>query len=228
MHSGGGICVSVAAPDSGSAFAGVQPVLDQVDIVEIRLDAMTEINIPELCGKINRPLLFTNRAKWEGGNFTGPEDERIHHLETAVRQGAEYIDLELKTLIQHRQFLLNILGETGTKMIISYHNFAMTPESGELSEILHNQMESGAHIGKIVTMAHDHLDVLRVLDLQEEAWRHDFPLIAFCMGEPGKLSRVVTLLLGGFMTYAALDESQATAPGQLTVPELKKALHCLT
>ena len=44
------------------------------------------------------------------------------------------------------------------------------------------------------------------------------------MGEEGKLSRIITLLLGGFMTYAALDKQQATAPGQLTVKQLKEAI----
>ena len=44
----------------------------------------------------------------------------------------------------------------------------------------------------------------------------------------GKLSRITTLLLGGFMTYAALDEQQATAPGQLTVQQLREAMNMLT
>jgi 3-dehydroquinate dehydratase type I len=104
----------------------------------------------------------------------------------------------------------------------------MTPDSGTLSDILLEQMESGADIGKIVTMAHDHLDVLKVLSLQKEAAKNNFPLIAFCMGEAGRLSRVITLLLGGYMTYAALDEKQATAPGQLSVQDLRAALSCLS
>jgi 3-dehydroquinate dehydratase len=48
------------------------------------------------------------------------------------------------------------------------------------------------------------------------------------MGEEGKLSRITTLLLGGFMTYAALDEQQATAPGQLPVLQLKEAMATLS
>jgi 3-dehydroquinate dehydratase len=48
------------------------------------------------------------------------------------------------------------------------------------------------------------------------------------MGEAGRLSRIATILLGGFMTYAALDATQATAPGQLTIQELKSSLSVLS
>ena len=71
-------------------------------------------------------------------------------------------------------------------------------------------------------MAHDYHDVLRVLNLQEEAARMDIPLIAFCMGRPGVISRVATVELGGYMTYCAAHEDEATAPGQLSVAVLRQ------
>ncbi len=226
-HSPGGICVAVAASDTQSAVSSVQPVIDLVDVVEIRLDAMIEAHIGKLCQAIPRPLLFTNRPQWEGGAFRGSDDERLLPLFEAVQSGSAFVDLELKTSAKHRDRLLAKMQSTETRLIISHHNFEATPDPAALSEILRKQIESGAHVGKIVTMARDHLDVLRVLNLQCEARLHNFPLIAFCMGEAGKLSRIVTLLLGGFMTYAALDETQATAPGQLTVQEMKSSLALL-
>ena len=45
-------------------------------------------------------------------------------------------------------------------------------------------------------------------------------IIAFCMGKPGKITRVAAPLLGAEFTYASLNEKHATAPGQLTVDEL--------
>ncbi|MHB1350751.1 MAG: type I 3-dehydroquinate dehydratase [Desulfobulbaceae bacterium] len=224
---GGGICVAVALPDSRSAVRAVRPLLPDVDVVEIRLDAMVQPDIPALCREIDRPLLFTNRAAWEGGACNAPEEERLESLLTAVHCGASFVDLELRTAPALRQLLLEEIESSATRLIVSHHDFVRTPDAARLSAILREQVESGAHIGKIVTMAHDHLDVLRVLNLQGEAKRYGFPLIAFCMGEAGRISRIVTLLLGGFMTYAALDVGQATAPGQLTVPELKAALALL-
>jgi 3-dehydroquinate dehydratase type I len=81
-------------------------------------------------------------------------------------------------------------------------------------------MASGAHIGKIVSTAHSPADVLRILQLQEQAGEAGFPLCCFCMGDPGRISRFATMYLGGYMTYGAVSEQQATAPGQLSVERL--------
>jgi 3-dehydroquinate dehydratase-1/3-dehydroquinate dehydratase/shikimate dehydrogenase len=224
---GGGICASVAAPDWQAALDTARPVAGLVDVVEIRLDTMAEINLPAMCRCIERPLLFTNRPKWEGGAFKGSEDKRLEILLEAVRCGADYVDLELKSDPRLRGRLLEGLADTGTRLILSHHDFASTPDFPALSGILKQQRDSGADIGKIVTLASDHLDVIRVLRLLEDAHSMGFPLIAFCMGEAGRLSRIITLLLGGFMTYAAPAKNGSTAPGQLTVHELREALACL-
>ena len=80
---------------------------------------------------------------------------------------------------------------------------------------------SGADLGKIVTTATNADEALRVLAVQGEAKTLHFPLSAFAMGEPGRITRLASLYLGGAMTYASLDEHQATAPGQLSVRHLR-------
>ena len=114
-----------------------------------------------------------------------------------------------------------------TRLILSWHNFKKTPDRPELMTKLQAMQEKGAHIGKIVTMAHNFRDVLRVLQLQEDAVRMHFPLIAFCMGRPGVISRLATLELGGFMTYCSANDRQATAPGQLSVAALREIVERL-
>ncbi len=223
----GKICVSVAAPDVDSVIAAVQPVLSDVDIIEIRLDAMGDPQVETLCSRLSKPLLFTHRPDWEGGAFQGPEEKRLQVLLEAISEQAAYVDVELDANPGLRDKLLAEMEHSSTKMIISYHDFKQTPSAEKLSEILNWQWESGAHIGKIVTMARNHLDVVRVLNLQCEAAQLGFPLSAFCMATTGRISRVATLLLGGYMTYAALNEEQATAPGQLSVSEIKSLLNRL-
>jgi len=88
-------------------------------------------------------------------------------------------------------------------------------------------IDSGADIGKIVTTAVSPEDALRILSLQEAAMAASFPLSAFAMGAHGAISRLATLYLGGFMTYAALSPEQATAPGQITVQNLHALLSLL-
>lgn len=228
QRSGGGICVAVAAPDTDSALAAALSAGREADVIEIRLDAMRETDLDRLCRGIDLPLLFTNRPAWEGGLCRAPEEDRLLPLLEAVKHGAAYVDLELRTAPSLRKRLLSAIDGSPTRLIISYHDFGNTPDDRHLAEILHQQSRSGADIGKIVTMAHDYADVLRVLYLQCEARRLGFPLIAFCMGEAGRLSRIITLLLGGHMTYAAPDGQQGTAPGQLSLRELKNALAALS
>lgn len=220
----GAICVSVAAPDVDGVVRAVRPVLNDIDVIEIRLDAMRKPRVEALSAVLPKPLLFTHRPDWEGGAFQGPEEERMRVLLQAVDLGAAYVDIELDTNPELRDRLLHAMERSPTRLIISYHDFDGTPSAERLLEILNWQRESGAHIGKIVTMARDHLDVVRVLNLQCRAAELGFPLSAFCMGAVGRISRVATLFLGGYMTYAALNEEQATAPGQLSVAELRDLL----
>ena len=217
----GKICVSVAAPDSQAVLNAVQPVLDIVDVIEVRLDAMDEPDVARCCSLLKKPLLFTNRPGWEGGEFNGFEDDRVSPFFAAIDVQAAYIDFELRADPLLKDQLLQAMQNTPTRMIISWHDFKSTPAEQDLDDIFQQMAASGAHIGKIVTTAHNPADVLRVFSLQEKALAAGFPLSCFAMGTSGRISRLATLYLGGYMTYGAVNEVQATAPGQLSVARLK-------
>jgi 3-dehydroquinate dehydratase len=46
-------------------------------------------------------------------------------------------------------------------------------------------------------------------------------MVSFAMGPLGLASRVLCPLIGGYFTYASLGEGKESAPGQLTVDQLK-------
>jgi 3-dehydroquinate dehydratase-1/3-dehydroquinate dehydratase/shikimate dehydrogenase len=226
MDPSGKICVSVAESDSGRALAVAAGAAGQAAVLEIRLDAMARPVIAPFVEKIDVPLLFTCRPDWEGGSFTGTEEERFALLEEAVKGGAAYVDVELRADEKLKQHLLTVAKEHQVQVIISWHDFKTTASAQALQSIFQEQYRSGADIGKIVTTARNFQDVLRVLALQDGASEMGFPLCAFCMGRAGMISRVATLELGGFMTYAAPDDGPATAPGQLSVSALLRAVEC--
>ena len=218
------VCVSVGAKDAFAIIASVQPVLALVDVVEIRLDAMRDPCIAPCVAALGRPLLVTNRPRWEGGLFAGSEEERTEQLCAAVRDGARYVDIELRADAALRSRLFTTARNCAAQVIVSSHDFATTPPIAELQAIFRQMRASGADIGKIVTTAANAGEALRVLALQEQAATIGFPLSAFAMGEAGRITRLATLYLGGTMTYASLDENQATAPGQMTVRHLHSLL----
>jgi 3-dehydroquinate dehydratase-1/3-dehydroquinate dehydratase/shikimate dehydrogenase len=214
------VCVSVAQPSVEQALAAAETLAGQADVIEIRLDALAQPAVAPFMARLATPLLFTNRPQWEGGRHQGDETSRGALLLEAAHSGCAYVDLELKADSGLRRELLATA--TTTRVILSWHNFDQTPDDATLAEILAQQQQSGAHIGKLITMAHSWQDVLRVLHLQLAAAAMNFPLIAFCMGSAGVISRLATLELGGYMTYAAPEAGGATAPGQLPVATLNR------
>ncbi len=221
------ICVAIAKRTVREAVEAARTAALAADVIEIRLDYLSKIDIAPFFSTLKKPLLFTNRAVWEGGRFAGTEDARIAPLLEAVEQKASYVDLEVLAPDKSHNRLRAEIRPGATRLISSWHNFSETPQYTELIDKLSLMRDKGADIGKIVTMAHDHLDVLRVLRLQEEAAQLKFPLIAFCMGGPGVISRLATLELGGYMTYCSADGEEGTAPGQLTVQRLGELLTLL-
>ena len=213
--------MSVAAGDAASVIARVRPVQSLADVVEIRLDAMPEARIDPCVAALDLPLLVTNRPQWEGGLFAGREDDRVDQLCAAVRAGARYADIELRTDPALRSQLFAVARDCSARMIVSSHDYTGTPPAAALRATLQQMVASGAHMGKIVTTATNADEALRVLAVQGEAKTLHFPLSAFAMGEPGRITRLASLYLGGAMTYASLDEHQATAPGQLSVCHLR-------
>lgn len=217
----GKICVAIAAESTEKAITLAKTAEPHADVIEIRLDALTAPDPRPFTGALTTPLLFTNRAQWEGGSFNGSEDERLDILHQAIDAGAAFIDIELKTDASLQSELLNKAHLGNVQTIVSWHNFSSTPSQQGLRAILQNQYKTGAKIGKIITMANSPSDVLRVLNLLVDAHEMGFPLIAFCMGPLGVISRIATTEIGGYMTYAAADSSPGTAPGQLAVSSLK-------
>ncbi|MFA7383774.1 MAG: type I 3-dehydroquinate dehydratase [Desulfurivibrionaceae bacterium] len=216
------LCVSIAAATQAEALTLAAESEPVADVIEIRLDSLTNPDIPLFLNSLAKPLLFTNRPTWEGGNCANEEKERIGLLKKAAESGAAYIDLELNTDSTLASELIEAARANNCRTIVSWHDFKCTASRQALNEIFQRQCRSGADIGKIVTTARCFQDVFRVLALQELAAELGFPLIAFCMGPRGMISRVATTDLGGYMTYAAPDHGQATAPGQLPASALRR------
>ena len=71
----GSICVSVACDTVARAIDVARGAGDFADVTEIRLDTLTDGAITPFVETLQGPLLFTNRADWEGGFFKGTETD---------------------------------------------------------------------------------------------------------------------------------------------------------
>ena len=219
------ICLSLAAPDAETLIRQAEPLLALADLVEVRLDAMRVPDIAAFCRSCAKPVLATNRPLWEGGGFAGSESERLALLDQALQDGADWVDLELRTEAGLRDAFLRRARAAGKKTLVSWHDFQGTPDAESLLGLVAAMRQTPAQSGKIVTTAHNPAEASRVLGLLEQS-SPDFPLSAFAMGEAGKITRLATLYLGGHVSYAAADAASGTAPGQIGIRHLRE-LCCL-
>ncbi len=225
------ICVSLAEVSADALLSSMQRVGPKADLIEIRLDTLKDpysLDMEDLLRVRPCPLIFTNRSRNEGGYFSGPEEKRIGLLEKAILAGADYVDLELRTDPALRAIIQRESQKANTRLIISYHDFTSTPSRERLVEIFDLEMKGGADIGKIVTMAEGPRDILRIFSLYGMALDRGFPLIAFCMGGIGKISRLACLPLGAYLTYASPFRGREAAPGQIPLDDLRAILNYLS
>jgi 3-dehydroquinate dehydratase type I len=202
------ICVSLTRCDD------VGKVSD-VDLVEVRIDML---------GSCWRKVINDLRVQWiacnrkvdEGGLWSGDEYSRVMELFKAVELGASFVDIELSTA--DVKSVVSRLKRCGVKVIISKHITTHTPSLDELRVIVNQMINLGADVWKVVTKANDIRDNLVVLQLIKE---FKVPGISLAMGDLGVISRVLSPLVGGFLTYASVSKGSESAPGQLTVYELK-------
>ncbi|MCD6109802.1 type I 3-dehydroquinate dehydratase [bacterium] len=126
----------------------------------------------------------------------------------------DYIDYDISTKRK--------LVPEGAKLIISYHNSDYTPSLKELRVIVKEMQKQGADIGKIVTNALKTEDNLIPLQLLAET---EFPLISFCMGEKGRISRVMAPKFGSLISYVPPTKEFITAGGQIVLDKWMQIQH---
>jgi 3-dehydroquinate dehydratase type I len=212
------LCIPIVETTVEKALIAIQQVNRWADLIELRADYLKRVNLAPLLENRQKPLIVTNRRREEEGKYKGEERKRLSVLQEAIDLGANYIDVELAT---ERSFLQGLIrNRRGTQVILSFHDFQRTPSLKELQRLCGQMIRLEADVVKIVPFARSWEDNLTILSLIPYAKERNQKIVAFCMGEKGKISRIFSPFLGAAWTYASLNRSRASASGQLTVREL--------
>jgi 3-dehydroquinate dehydratase type I len=220
------ICVSILPKNNVEALSLIERAENaKADFIEIRLDCL-EIsqNLLEISKSTKIPLIATNKLRSEKGCFLGTETERQQTLLNAAKNGFEYVDVDLSSP-KHKE-TIDKLKQLGAKPILSYHKFDGALSTSEMGKVLELEISNGAVVCKIVTTAKKIEDNLTALNFVS-AMPSKVKLICFCMGEQGKVSRLLSPLFGAFFTFASLDHGNETASGQMNIHEMKTAYNLL-
>ena len=210
-------CASIAEKTPKKIKHTLTKTLKKSDYAEIRFDFLSPNLVPDalqLIKKDFKKCVATLRPISEGGKFSGDEKDRIAIMKLISEYNPFLLDVELNTLIKNKN-LRNYLKNAETDILVSWHNFKQTPSISTLKKKL-LQMKKFSNNIKIVTMAKSIYDASKILSLYNN---NDVKLIAFSMGDYGRISRLLCLLLGSPYTYTSLGKP--IAPGQFNVDEIK-------
>ena len=214
------ICINGDKPQTMIALIKQAESETKAPIFEIRADYLKKDDLiyktlEKIRNSSGRKLIFTLRKKDEGGMQDLDDRVRKNIFLDAIDLKFDYIDVEfssskkLLTILNNRKF---------SSIILSYHNFDKTDQK-DIENHYRAIKLLNPDIIKIVTLAKSDKDNKIVEDILIKYRTQSPPLVCFCMGEKGKMSRINGYKLGNALTYLALGDKSTTASGQLTYKE---------
>lgn len=210
------LCVPIFVEDYAQAERdAVLSAEAGADLVEFRIDRFADparVKGIARCSPV--PCIVTCRSPREGGVAAElTDDERIEAIKAAMNGMPAYVDLELETYRRHAGEIA--AGET--RLILSSHDFVGRPD--RLYNILAEMNAAAATVNKVVWTARTVRDNVEAFEILQARQR---PTIALCMGEAGMISRVLAKKFGAFLTFASLSKGAETAPGQVSIGDMKR------
>jgi len=201
------ICVSIG---SGSP-AEAKKILQKSGFIELRADLLDwDIkDYIDIVGSGYRTVFTCRPGKLN-------DKDRLELFEQVAHAGATYIDAENDAGEMYLDGIRKIASESRSELIISYHNYEMTPASDVLEAIMLSCYDLGADIAKIACRVYSQADAARLLALYGISGRK----VVIGMGKTGKITRLAAPFLGAEFTFASSGEGVSTAEGQIQYKEM--------
>lgn len=189
----------------------------RADIVELRVDGVSDLDLPAVLADRRAPVIVTCRPVWEGGRYDGAEPDRLRLLRRARALGAEFIDVEFRA--DWRSVAAfdgvespNPRTSASEGLVLSLHDFAGIP--ADLDLIAAAMSAAGADMVKIaVTTTH-----LMDCEALRRAGRLLRSGVVIGMGPAGAVTRIAPQLFNSRWTYCG----DISAIGQISVRDMRE------
>ena len=189
------------------------------------------------------PLLLTCRTAAEGGRARLDDSgysallrsvlDELAGWEPGRRPSAVDVEVQRGCLLQVSEQAHGL----GIDVVASFHDFKATPADDVLEDVLSRMASEGADLAKIAVWPTGADDVARLLGVCARAAAAPgkgtglgLPVAAMSMGALGAVSRVAPVF-GSALTFAVVPdeqgETQASAPGQLPIQDVRRCLELL-
>lgn len=219
------ICTSLHHKNLEELFEALDSPL--VEMAEIRLDLcpLNNEEIEELFSSCEKALIACCRVD---GNDMQLWEQAYLKMETAVKAGAAYVDLDISAPASISQRVQKLAKNCPVTLIRSYHNFELTPDDDYLRKAVLRCFRYGADIAKLACMPQCPEDVARLQAFYRAGFAENADivpsrLLMFSMGEMGRESRIECLANGAPFSFAYLD--QPCAAGQWQLDDMHKRLY---
>ncbi|MCC7291034.1 MAG: type I 3-dehydroquinate dehydratase [Phycisphaerales bacterium] len=240
--------IPVDSPEQAAALVE-RACADGAPAIELRIDGYDGPAEPLRALVAAHPRMIwivTCRSGAEGGAFTGGTMQRVARLIEAARGTGAWVDFELADWRRSDNIRQKVLlaatdpANGRVRLILSHHRFdaPIADPPTVLQEICAARADV---VAKLAWKPQDIGDNFTALELvrsrrgqtpkgddggeftgeEDQADAPRQPATAICMGEEGLLSRVLAKKFGAGGSYAAVQPESSTAPGQVTVEQLK-------
>ena len=228
------VCVPIMVESVEAALRAAQRAEHVgADLVEFRIDGFFGRDehagaeaIIRLVADSALPTIVTCRVETEGGRYTGDEHTRagLYRALAEAPTPPAYLDVELASL-ERTQSLTDLAralrsrrdsGAVAPGVIVSMHDLHGRPADLTRQLARARALES-ASVLKVAFRARSLRDNLELFEILAT---RDRPTVALGMGEFGLMSRVLAPKFGAFLTFASLDATSGSAPGQPTISDL--------
>ena len=206
------VCVPVCENSIDALESASVQACELGDIVELRLDCLAALeDWQRVLNVFTRPVILTFRPSEQGGHREMDRHARESFWKTAPQTDWWDVESDLKSDLDW------------SRVIVSHHDFSGVP--ADLTQIYERLAATPARVVKIAVNANDIVDCIPVFQLLDRARAEGRELIAIAMGDAGIATRVLGPSRGAFLTYGALQDESATAPGQITAEKLRSLYH---
>ena len=206
------LCISVVPESRQLAKVDIYNASNQADLVEVCLDHLVnEPDFKDLLEGAKKPILFSCRRHYEGGNWQGDEDSREKLLRQAIVAGPDWIELEVDIANRVPRF-----GKT--KRLISF-----TKMDGPIQNV-------DAVFERAVDCKADAVKFTAPTPTLDAAWpllvaiskKRDLPVVGMALGRPGLTFSLLGRKFNSPWIYAALEKGMESHEGQATISELEQ------
>ncbi|MGO9435899.1 MAG: shikimate dehydrogenase [Terracidiphilus sp.] len=218
----GKLCVAIQAGSPAEMVDRAEAALRDVRFFEFRLDSLPKpaVALPYLKQFLSEhrdvTAVATCRRKEYGGGFVGSLNAELSILADAVLVGCQIVDLEVESAEEAKPAQIAKLRASGAALLISFHDFTRTRGLEQVADRIERFKPEYVKVVSTARSLADNLAILRLIEDRSLSAN----VVGIAMGEEGVLSRVLGPRAGAAFTFASLNDSVETAPGQVAARTL--------